>query len=215
MNEYVIMLDTETTNDIESPIMYDCGFMVVDLATGEVIERHSYVIADVFLDAELMSTAYFADKITQYWEDIHAGKRKLVKLSTCKRILCEVANKYEVQYIVAHNARFDYRATQGTQRYMTSSKYRFFLPYGVHMVDTLKMARQKFGKDDDYGEFCYNNNYLTKRGQRRYTAEILYRFLSGNADFEEAHTGVEDCEIEKQILMECLKSMDIEEGVLW
>ena len=98
---------------------------------------------------------------------------------------------------------------------MTSSKYRYFLPYGVKIVDTLKMARQKYKKDDRYGEFCYNNGYLTSRGVRRYTAEVLYRFISGNLDFNESHTGLEDCEIEAKILLDCLQSMPIEDGVLW
>lgn len=212
---YVLMLDTETTNNLESPIVYDCGFCVLDLDTGEIVERHSYVLAEVFLDVDLMSTAYFADKIPSYWEDITNGKRKLVKLSTCRRIMQEVVKKYNICYLVAHNAGFDYRATQGTQRYMTSSKYRFFLPYGVKIVDTLKMARKKFGKDDNYGEFCYNNDHLTKRGVRRYTAEVLYKYLSDNPNFEEAHTGAEDAEIEAQILLACLQSMPIEDGVMW
>lgn len=215
MTNYVLMLDTETANDIESPMMYDCGFAVINIENGEIVERYSYVIAEVFLDKDLMSTAYFADKIPSYWEDIKAHKRKLVKLNTCKRILREVVKRYHIEYMVAHNARFDYRSTQGTQRYMTSSKYRYFLPYGVKMVDTLKMARKKYGKDDDYGEFCYNNGYLTANGQRRFTAEILYRYLSGNNDFEEAHTGAEDCEIESKIFMDCLSSMPIEDGILW
>lgn len=212
---YVLMLDTETTNNLESPIVYDCGFCVLDLDTGEIVERHSYVLAEVFLDVDLMSTAYFADKIPSYWEDITNGKRKLVKLSTCRRIMQEVVKKYNICYLVAHNAGFDYRATQGTQRYMTSSKYRFFLPYGVKIVDTLKMARKKFGKDDNYGEFCYNNDHLTKRGVRRYTAEVLYKYLSDNPNFEEAHCGLEDAEIEAQILLACLQSMPIEDGVMW
>lgn len=212
---YAIMLDTETANDIESPMMYDCGFAVIDLESGNIIERHSYVIAEIYLDKEFMSTAYYADKIPQYEMDLKNGTRKMVRLATCKRILANTARKYNVQYLVAHNARFDYRSTNGTQRYMTSSKYRYFIPYGIKVVDTLKMARNKYKKDENYGEFCYNNNFLTARGQRRYTAEILYRFLTNNLDFKESHTGLEDAEIEAQILMDCLKSMSIEDGVLW
>ena len=215
MPNYAIMIDAETTNDMESPMMYDCGFAVIDLDNGNIVERHSYVIAEVYLDKELMSTAYFADKIPQYEMDLKNGSRKLVHLATCKRILADTAKKYSAEYLVAHNARFDYKSTNGTQRYMTCSKYRYFLPYGLKVVDTLKMARIKYKNDQKYGEFCYNNDFLTKRGQRRYTAEILYRFLTNNLDFVEEHTGLEDAEIEAQILMDCLKSMSIEDGVLW
>lgn len=211
----VIMLDTETTNDLESPFMYDIGFAVLNLDNGEIIARYSYVVAEVFLDKDLMASAYFIDKLPQYEKDLRNGKRKMARIATIKRTLADTVKKYGVEYIVAHNARFDYRSTNGTQRYMTCSKYRYFLPYGVKIVDTLKMARKKYRKDDEYGEFCYNNNFLTARGVRRYTAEILFRFISGNNEFEEAHTGLEDCEIEAQILLDCLRSMPIEDGVLW
>ena len=213
-NEKVIVLDTETTNSIDDPIAYDIGFAVIDI-NGEVYETHSYVVADVFLDRELMASAFFADKIPQYWEDIKNGNRKLRKLKTIKYILADVCKQYEIKKIVAHNARFDYRSTTLTQRYLTSSKFRFFIPYGVELWDSLKMAREIFKNDEEYGAFCYKNGYLTKKGQRRYTAEILYRFLSGDNDFIENHTGCEDCLIEKEIFVECLRREPNLNGALW
>ena len=59
-----LMIDTETTNNIDDPIVYDIGFAVVD-RTGKVYETHSYAIADVILDDEMMSTAYYAEKLPQ------------------------------------------------------------------------------------------------------------------------------------------------------
>lgn len=210
-----IVLDTETANSIDDPMCYDVGFAVID-ETGKVYESHSYVIADIFLDEKkMMKEAYFADKIPQYWEDIKNGKRQLRRFKTVKRILKDVCDQYCVKIIVAHNARFDNRSLNLTQRWLTSSKYRYFFPYGVKVWDTLKMAREIFGKDEDYGRFCYENGYLTKRGQRRYTAEILYRYLTNNVDFVESHTGLEDVMIEKEILVECLKRDSKLDGSLW
>lgn len=213
-NEKVIVLDTETTNSIDDPIAYDIGFAVID-TEGKVYETHSYVVADVFLDKELMASAFFADKIPQYWKDIKNGSRKLRKLKTIKYVLADVCKQYEIKKIVAHNARFDYRSLTLTQRFLTSSKYRYFIPYGIEIWDSLKMSREIFKKDEKFGSFCYENNYLTKRGQRRYTAEILYRFLTGQNDFIESHTGIEDCLIEKDIFIECLKKNPEINGALW
>ena len=210
-----IVLDTETANSIDDPMCYDIGFAVVD-ETGKVYESHSYVIADIFLDEKkMMKEAYFADKIPQYWEDIKNGKRQLRRFKTVKKILKDVCDQYCVKIIVAHNARFDNRSLNLTQRWLTSSKYRYFFPYGIEIWDTLKMAREVFGKDDAFGKFCYENGYLTKRGQRRYTAEILYRYLTNNNDFIESHTGLEDVMIEKEILVECLKRKPELDGSLW
>ena len=203
MTERYLVIDTETTNSIDDPICYDIGFAVVD-KEGNVYEAHSYVVADVFLDKELMSSAYFADKIPQYWEDIKSGKRILRRFKTIRSILFDVVRQYDIKIVMAHNARFDNRSLNLTQRFLTSSKYRFFFPYGVEIWDTLKMARKVF-QGEDYDTFCYENNYLTKRGCKRYTAEIIYRFLTGDLDFEEEHTGLEDVMIEKEIFAHCMR----------
>ena len=213
MTEKYLMIDTETTNSIDDPICYDIGFAVVD-AEGNVYEEHSYVVADVFLDDELMSSAFFADKIPQYWEDIKLGVRKLRRFKTIRSIVYDVCRQYGIKYAVAHNARFDNRSLNLTQRFLTSSKYRYFLPYGVEFLDTLKMARKIFA-DEKYDTFCYENEYLTKRGCKRYTAEILYRFLTGDNDFIESHTGLEDVLIEKEIFVYCLQKDPTIDGRLW
>ena len=211
-----LVVDTETCNSIDDPFAYDVGFAVVK-ATGEVLEAHSYVVADIFLDNELMAAAYFADKIPQYWEDIKNGKRILRRFKTIKAILRDVVAQYGIRYVVAHNASFDYRSLNYTQRLLTSSKWRYFFPWGVQMWDTLKMARECLGKNEQYRQFCLDNGYTygkEEKPQLRFTAEIVYRFLTGNLDFVEEHTGLEDVLIEKDILAFCLAN-GVTNGALW
>lgn len=211
-----LVVDTETCNSIDDPFAYDVGFAVVK-ATGEVLEAHSYVVADIFLDKDLMASAYFTDKIPQYWEEIKSGKRILRRFKTIKSILRDVVAQYGIRYVVAHNASFDYRSLNYTQRLLTSSKYRYFLPWGVEIWDTLKMARECLGKDEQYRQFCLDNGYTygkEEKPQLRFTAEIVYRFLTGNLDFVEEHTGLEDVLIEKDILAFCLAN-GVTNGALW
>lgn len=197
-----IVLDTETTNSIEEPLAYDIGWAVIT-EEGEVLKTESYAVAEIFLDKELMACAYFADKIPQYWDEIKGGDRKLARLSTIFKSLKADCNAYEIKELYAHNARFDDLSLKLTSRFISGSKYRFFVPYGVKVCDTLKMAREAFGKDKEYKAFCDENNYKTPRGQRKMTAEVLYRFISGQNDFEEVHKGLDDVLIEKEILIEC------------
>lgn len=208
-----IVLDTETTNDIETPICYDVGFAVVD-EEGNIYETFSFVVADVFLDEELMQSAYFIEKIPQYWEEIKKGERVLKRYENIRKILALTCKKWNVKAIVAHNARFDYLSTTTTQRYLTCSKYRYFLPYGVEIWDSLKMARECFN-GEEYDTFCYNNDYITKNGRKRYTAEILYRFLTNDNNFVEKHTGLEDVMIEKEIFAYCMRKNPEICGKLW
>ena len=213
-NDVVMMIDTETTNDLDTPIVYDVGYQIFD-AEGNVKCERSYVNADVFCDKELMESAFFADKIPAYWEEIKTGKRTLKKWCNIKKQIAKDCKELNVTIVCAHNAMFDNRALNTTQRYITTSKNRYFLPYGIEWWDTLKMARQILKNNDSYAEFCYENDYLTARGCRRYTAEIIYRWLSGRNDFEESHTGLEDVKIEREIFKFCLAENPEIDGRLW
>lgn len=212
--DVIIMIDTETTNDIDCPIVYDVGYQVFTLNEGVLCER-SFVNADVFLDKDLMASAFFLDKVPNYWDEIKAGKRVLKKWFNIRKQIFEDCELFNVKYGCAHNALFDSRALNNTQRYQTTSQSRYFLPYGIEWLDTLKMARQILKKDDSYGKFCSNNNYITKNGQRRYTAEIIYRWLSGKHDFVESHTGLEDVDIERQIFEYFVNENPEINGLLW
>lgn len=210
----ILMIDTETTNDIDCPIVYDVGYQIFTLADGVLCEK-SFVNADVFLDEILMSSAYFIDKIPTYWDEIRAGKRVLKRWANIKKEIASDCKHFEVKIACAHNAAFDNRAMNTTQRYLTCSKFRYFLPYGVEWWDTLKMARSVLKDNEDYTTFCYNNDYLTKNLRIRYTAEIIYRFLCGTNDFEESHTGLEDVKIEREIFEYLIKSCPDIDGRLW
>lgn len=209
-----LMIDTETTNDIDCPLCYDVGFSVIN-DEGKTLERHSYVVADIFLDKELMEVAYFKDKIPTYWEDIKAGKRMLRRFATVRAIVRDVMAQYNIDTVIAHNMRFDYCSTNTTQRYLTSSKWRYFFPYGTKFVCTLKMARATFNKDEKYIAFCQENNFVTKLGKPQLTAEVIYRYLTNNVEFVESHTGLEDVEIETEVFFACIQANPTVDGLLW
>lgn len=77
------------------------------------------------------------------------------------------------------------------------------------------MARKVLKKNDEYGKFCHENNYLTSRNCRKYTAEVLYRFISGDNNFVEEHKGLEDVLIEKEIMRFCFENNEEVDGRLW
>ena len=198
---YGIMLDTETANDLIDSLPYDIGFKVID-SKGNGYENHSYINSDIFCDEpKLMESSYYADKIPDYMEDLTNGKRQLKNTFEIRKILCDTIKKYDCQFVVAHNARFDYRALNNIQRWTTKSKYRYFLPYGIEIWDTLKMARDVLLKMPTYIDFCFENGFITKHRTPRpqLTAEVIYRFITNDIEFVEEHKGLEDVEIETEI----------------
>lgn len=202
---YYMVLDTETANDFDDPIVYDIGASIID-KKGNVYETVSLIIYDTFFEMEdLMKSAYYYDKRDIYLEEIDKGLHKIVRYSTAKKIINDLARKWNIKAIMAHNAPFDYRSTTRTQRYLTKSASRYFLPYGIELWDTLKMARDTIGKTKSYTKWCIANNYLTQGGKPRFTAEILYRYLIGDNEFIESHTGLADTLIEKDIFAYCMR----------
>lgn len=209
-----IILDTETTNDIECPFVYDFGFAVID-EHGKVYASYSFVVADIFCNNEMMQSAYFAEKIPSYWNDIKNHVRVLKSFYDIESTFRRVCKEWNINTFVAHNARFDYTALNNTKRYLTKSKYRFFFPFASQFIDTLKFSRSVLADDCAYREYCVANDYITKNKQNRYTAEILYRYLTGNKDFNEEHTGLADCMIEKEIFKFCMDNANADDAYLW
>lgn len=220
---YKIVLDTETCpldRDLEEVLpsnmfAYDIGWAIVD-KRGNVYRTRSYVNADIFLDEKkLMQSAYYADKVPQYWKDIKEGKRTLTSFYNIKKALLEDIAEFNVAEIYAHNMRFDYGALNNTQRWLSKSRNRYFFPYGTEICDTLKMSRDVLKTMPTYKRFCQENGFMTKNNQCRYTAEIIYKFITQNLDFEESHTGLEDVMIEKEILAYCYKQHKAMRKGLW
>lgn len=203
VNERIMMLDSETTNSLEDPICYDVGYRVFDLV-GNVYEEASMVNADIFLDKEFMASAYYADKIPDYWRDIWEKKRELLAWRVIKARIWEAIQRNGVKIVAAHNARFDYRSIHLTQRYITTSRWRYVLPWGCEWWDTLRMCREVFKDDENYRPWCEERGYITANNQPRMTAEVVYRYITGDEDFTESHTGLEDVKIETEIFKYCL-----------
>ena len=69
------------------------------------------------------------------------------------------------------------------------------------------MSRDTICKQKSYIDYCKRNGYMTKhkKPQARATAEIIYRYIKGDDNFNESHTGLEDVLIEKDILVHCFR----------
>lgn len=213
-HHYVLVLDTETANtltdengnlDMSNVLMYDCGWSVVDTQGGVYRER-SYVNRDIFCgERELMQSAYYAKKIPQYVAEIQAGKRIMSTTYEIRKQMLADMEEYRITEIVAHNARFDLNALNVIMRYTTQSRFRYWFPYGTEVWDTMKMARDVIHKMPTYRKFCEEYDLLTKNGRLSTTAENLYKFITNNPDFVESHTGLEDVQIEREILFYCYR----------
>ena len=221
---YVLVLDTETANtartedgklDTSSVLMYDCGWSIVD-TKGNVYKEQSFVNRDIFVyERELMDSAYYGWKIPQYVEDLRNGKRIMANTYEIRKQMLEDMAEYHITEVMAHNARFDLNALNTIQRWTTKSKYRHWFPYGTEIWDTMKMARDVIHKMPTYRKFCEKHGFLTKNGRLSATAENLYRFIIKDPTFKESHTGLEDVQIEREIMFYCFRQHKKMRKGLW
>ena len=59
---------------------------------------------------------------------------------------------------------------------------------------------------DEYKQMCIDNNWQTASGKYfKTSAETAFRFFSGNTEFVESHTAIDDVEIESQLFAEIAK----------
>ena len=221
---YIMMLDTETCNtrndengnlDMRDVLVYDKGWEVID-KHGNVYEKKSYIAREIFFGmSDVMTSAYYANKIPRYLEEIAKGERVVASFYEIRKDFLDTMKRYNTNIICAHNSRFDYNALNTTQRYLTKSKYRYYFPYGTEVWDTMKMARSVVAKTPTYKRFCEENGYMTKNNQVKLTAEILYRYITRDTEFVESHTGLEDVDIERQILAYCFRKHKAMKKALW
>nr|WP_318661132.1 hypothetical protein [uncultured Treponema sp.] len=208
LDNFVLVIDTETANSVEQPLPYDFGWAVVDTTTGEILETASYVCAEIFLDKEMMEQAYFAEKIPSYWQDIKQGTRKLTSFLKIRKALWTCMKTYGIKQVGAYNMGFDKRATNNDARYLTASFFRWFFPYGTEFFCIWNMACTSFLNTSDYVNYATIHGFVSDAGNIQTSAECAYRFLTANKDFAESHTGLEDVLIEVTIMMNCLKMGD-------
>lgn len=203
--KYYLILDTETCNTIEQPLPYDIGWVICD-SHGNIYEEKSFIVAETFLDMkDVMSTAYYAEKIPLYWKDVKNGSRIIKPMWTIWHEMNSDIKKYKVKNIGAYNMAFDKRALNNLMRYVSKSWLRWWFPFGVNFICIWNMACEVLMNRVSYIHFAEDNHYISEANNILTNAEICYRYITNKVDFVESHTGLEDVKIEVAILAECFR----------
>ena len=204
--EKLLVIDTETCNSVEQPLPYDIGYAICD-RSGKVYLERSFVVAETFLDMkDTMQSAYYAEKIPQYWEDIKNGKREIRTLRNIRKTIHEDMKTYKVKKVGAYNMGFDKRALNNVVRYVTKSFCRWFFPFGTEYFCIWHMACQTLLNTKTYIDFAVKNGLVSDKNNILTSAESTYRFLTKEVNFAESHTGLEDVKIEIEIMAKCYKT---------
>ena len=212
---YLMFIDTETIGTLnvkESVLPFEIGMKIFDLESKKVVKEKSYLVRKFFNNKYIMLSTFSATKYPNYFEKLQNDKRyKTMSVNDISKDIEKNVQRYNVKIMVAHNGNFDKTAMA-----------RLFEDFGVDnpfenidLLDTQEISKViTFSKD--YTEFCLANKdrlnsvkdscFITNSGRVRITAQAIYCYITQNPTFEEAHTGLEDIDIEIEIFK---KSMEM------
>lgn len=195
----ICIVDTETTS-IEKPFAYNIGYIIYDTEEKAVLLREDFVAEQIWHNRELFTTAYYADKREGYISAMKARKCRLEKLGYITQRLRRLCKEYEVQAVYAYNAPFDERVMN-----FNCEWFKIINPFDdIPFYDIRGYVHQFMAFTPDYQAYCDKHKHYTENGNYSTNAENVYRYMTQNIEFVEAHTALADCEIELEILLWCI-----------
>ena len=196
MQKNVIIFDTETIS-LNKSFIYNIGYVICD-PDGKVLLQRDMVIRQIYDNAPLFATAYYAKKRPLYTAKMKA--RRTVKVSWGKacQIMAKDIKTYGVTDGYAYNGGFDEKAFYFTGLFFRN-KTR---PLGAIVTHDIMDYIDPITETENYREFCKAHNFMTahKTPRPRKTAESVFAYITQNGDYKEEHTALEDSKIEARIL---------------
>ena len=201
----ILVFDTETTN-LEKPFCYNIGYVIMDTESREVRVRREFVVEQVWHNSMLFTTAYYADKREIYVNRMKARKVRMEKFGYITQQMYRDIVDFEISHAYAYNSPFDVRVFE-----YNCDWFKCINPFdNVAIHDIRGYVHRKIAWSEEFQKWCDEHKEYTESGNYSTTAETLFRYLSGETEFNEEHTALADSEIELDILCEC-----VDKGCEW
>lgn len=197
-----LVLDTETTGGLKFPLCYDVGGVVMD-DTGFIHERFHWAVLDIIGAPALMSTAFYADKMPVYWQEVYKGNIQPLYFRDILRKLTALIDFHDIAAVPAYNMFFDNRALGNTCEFLFDN--RRWLNRDVPLWCIWGGACDTVLNTEKFIRWAVKMGYISEKGNPRTNAEIAFQYITGNPAFKEEHTGGRDAEIEAAILAAILR----------
>ena len=205
MIEKFIVLDVEGGSACRP---YNVGYIIAD-RNGKIYKKHSFAFPECFWENIVTSlnnttvkemTCKNIQEICKQ-QGVKKTKRKYKNISIDNffNFFTKEIKRYKIKKLYAYNVAFDKGSLNrlfGERLNESNLEYRDIMTGIFHT----KLLTKR------YIDFCLKNEYVTDKGNFKYSAEIVYRFLTGDKTFNEEHTGLADVLIEFDILKYVIKN---------
>ena len=200
--KFYMVLDTETTT--EAKTVYDVAYTIID-RKGNIIEQANFLVKEIiehpFLRGILQRDKFSAAKYRKTYAEMYTQKSIVKPFLEIRRAIRAAIRKYNCP-VIAYNVDFDFNALTNMAKDLEKKS---FFTADTQIWDLWNIALYTLCDSKNYVKFCDVHNLKNKTGNRQTSAESVYRYITKNVTFEEAHTALADTEIEAQILLACFK----------
>lgn len=195
----IVVFDTETT-DLKKPFCYNVGYLIADGDSREILLRREFCAEQTWSNLQLFQSAYYADKRPLYVNRMRQRKIVLDKWGYIMQQMKRDFAAFEVAGAYAYNSPFDETVFNYNCDWFKTQN-----PFDNIPIFDIRGYVHQFLVDETFKKFCEDNEYFTESGNYSTTAETLFRYISGDYNFNEEHTALADSEIEFEILMNCVE----------
>jgi hypothetical protein len=206
-SKHFLIADTETVGLPPNNFVYDFGYTIA--TRKDIVLERSFLVREIVTDAKKMMGAYFAAKVFSFYiPALDENRIQIFDWLQVVEILREDMATHKVEVFCAYNLNFDMRALTATN-YLINSGGKV-LDYRPALLDLWTYACGGALNSRLYHDMAIQQNdptlhdWISEAGNVRTTAEKAYAFLTGQIDFIESHTGLEDAIIETEILQRLL-----------
>lgn len=211
MSKKIMVIDTETIG-LDKKFCYNIGYVIAEIFESgkfSILEKCDFLVKQVWRNTMLFSTAYYAEKKPIYTKMLRNKKDYNISVLRYDEIMGKIQSAidyHNIEYVYAYNAPFDQSVFEFNCNWFKTEN-----PLAeIHFYDIRAYFMNIAKNDAQYKLFCSKNKYFTEGGNYSSTAENAFRYITNNNDFIEAHTALNDSEIELEILEYCYnKNQDI------
>ena len=196
----VMIFDTETTS-LDKPFCYNIGYIIINSETEETLLKRDFVVEQVWHNPMLFTTAYYANKRDLYVASMRSRKTSMDKFGyICQRMIRDIKN-FEVTSAYAYNSAFDEKVFN-----FNCDWFKCNNPFDNIPIYDIRGYAHHYICNDNFKKWCEEYEAFSDSGNYSTTAENIYKYISGELDFVEAHTALADSEIEAEILLTALNA---------
>jgi len=207
-----LTMDTETTGLASRSFVFDFAYVIA--TRNKIILERKFLVREVITNPRIMLGALY----NKDWRAMMGGKlfthyipglnNSTLKIHGWREVLDQLRDDiltYNVDVFVAYNLPFDLNAMQKTHNMVVEKQLDFSR---LTLLCLWEFSCVTVCREQTYHNLCWqlgkDAGWITPANNIRTNAEKVYAYLTGNFDFVESHTALEDAQIETEILQRLL-----------